>query len=73
MLCLIQPLAMSAELDFYRDVYPVLKANCISCHNKTTAKGDLNNNELVNYKEIKFRLQNGMWQRLAETEYGDHF
>jgi type IV pilus assembly protein PilA len=38
-----------------------------------TAKGDLNNNELVNYKEIKFRLQNSMWQRLAESEYGDHF
>src|SRR3954464_5461467 len=42
MLGLIQPLATSAELDFYRDVYPVLKANCISCHNKTTTKGDLN-------------------------------
>lgn len=31
-----------ADLDFYRDVYPVLKANCISCHNKTTTKGGLN-------------------------------
>lgn len=31
-----------AELDFYRDVYPFLKANCISCHNKTTTKADLN-------------------------------
>jgi len=41
-LLLIQPLAMGAEIDFYRDVYPVLKANCISCHNKTTTKGDLN-------------------------------
>ena len=41
-LSLIQPLAMGAEIDFYRDVYPVLKANCISCHNKTTTKGDLN-------------------------------
>lgn len=30
------------ELDYYRDVYPFLKANCISCHNKTTAKADLN-------------------------------
>ncbi len=33
---------MAAETDFYRDVYPVLKANCISCHNKTTTKADLN-------------------------------
>jgi WD40 repeat protein len=40
--CLIQTVAMSAELDFYRDVYPVLKANCISCHNKTTTKAGLN-------------------------------
>lgn len=31
-----------AELDFYRDVYPFLKTNCISCHNKTTTKADLN-------------------------------
>lgn len=39
----IAPLiATGAEIDFYRDVYPVLKANCISCHNKTTTKGGLN-------------------------------
>ena len=33
---------VSAELDFYRDVQPFLKTNCISCHNKTTTKADLN-------------------------------
>ena len=32
----------AAETDFYRDVYPFLKANCISCHNKTTTKAGLN-------------------------------
>lgn len=32
----------AADLDFYSDVYPFLKANCISCHNKTTTKADLN-------------------------------
>lgn len=32
----------SADLEFYRDVYPFLKTNCISCHNKTTAKAGLN-------------------------------
>ncbi|MFT5467156.1 MAG: WD40 repeat protein [Verrucomicrobiales bacterium] len=37
---LVAPLA--AETDFYRDVYPFLKANCISCHNKTTTKAGLN-------------------------------
>ena len=30
------------DLDFYRDVYPFLKTNCISCHNKTTTKAHLN-------------------------------
>ena len=34
--------AECSESDFYRDVYPVLKANCISCHNKTTHKASLN-------------------------------
>ena len=34
--------AAPAEPDFYRDVYPFLKANCISCHNKTTTKAALN-------------------------------
>lgn len=34
--------AQAADLDFYKDVYPFLKANCISCHNKTTTKADLN-------------------------------
>src|SRR5688572_4212935 len=41
-LCLIQSMAMSAEVDFYRDIYPTLKANCIACHNKTTTKAELN-------------------------------
>jgi WD40 repeat protein len=31
-----------AEIDYFRDVYPILKANCISCHNKTTTKAGLN-------------------------------
>jgi WD40 repeat protein len=34
--------AIAADLDFYKDVYPFLKTNCISCHNKTTTKADLN-------------------------------
>jgi len=32
----------SENPDFYRDVFPFLKANCISCHNKTTTKAGLN-------------------------------
>jgi WD40 repeat protein len=31
-----------AEKDFFRDVYPFLKGNCIACHNKTTTKAGLN-------------------------------
>ncbi|MFZ4763944.1 MAG: c-type cytochrome domain-containing protein [Roseimicrobium sp.] len=34
--------AMAADLDFYRDIEPFLKANCIACHNKTTTKAELN-------------------------------
>jgi hypothetical protein len=33
---------LAAEPDFYQDVFPFLKANCISCHNKTTTKAGLN-------------------------------
>jgi len=40
-LCSSMP-ALAVDLDYYRDVYPFLKANCISCHNKTTTKADLN-------------------------------
>lgn len=32
----------AAELDFATDIQPILKANCIACHNKTTTKADLN-------------------------------
>ena len=42
LLGLLSPAAVFAEPDFYRDIYPVLKANCISCHNKTTHKAGLN-------------------------------
>ena len=34
--------ASADEPDFYRDVYPFLKENCVSCHNKTTTKAGLN-------------------------------
>ncbi len=34
--------SVNAEVDFYKDVYPILKANCISCHNKTTTESSLN-------------------------------
>ena len=40
--CLVNPVATGAEIDFYRDVYPVLKSNCVTCHNKTTTKAALN-------------------------------
>ncbi len=30
-----------AEVDFYRDVFPILKANCLACHNKTTHESSL--------------------------------
>jgi WD40 repeat protein len=40
--CLANLSATGAEIDFYRDVYPVLKSNCIACHNKTTTKAALN-------------------------------
>jgi WD40 repeat protein len=39
---LLSSSAFAADLDFYKDVYPFLKTNCISCHNKTTTKADLN-------------------------------
>jgi WD40 repeat protein len=38
----VASMLQAADLDFYQDVYPFLKANCISCHNKTTTKADLN-------------------------------
>lgn len=41
LLC-ISTATRAADLEFYRDVYPFLKTNCISCHNKTTTKADLN-------------------------------
>ncbi|MDF1812471.1 MAG: hypothetical protein P1V20_09655 [Verrucomicrobiales bacterium] len=34
--------ASPSEPDYYEDVYPFLKTNCISCHNKTTTKAGLN-------------------------------
>ncbi|SIN79543.1 WD40 repeat [Singulisphaera sp. GP187] len=40
--CLVAPLATGVEIDFYRDVYPILKSKCVACHNKTTTKAALN-------------------------------
>ena len=41
-LCLGQPSADAGDIDFYQDIYPILKSNCIACHNKTTTKAALN-------------------------------
>jgi WD40 repeat protein len=41
-LSLTQAAEPAAAPDYYRDVFPFLKANCISCHNKTTDKAGLN-------------------------------
>lgn len=38
----IAALKRDKPVDFPSEVYPVLKANCIACHNKTTTKGGLN-------------------------------
>lgn len=40
-LCTTSSGVVAADPDFFRDVHPFLKANCISCHNKTTTKADL--------------------------------
>ena len=34
--------ALRAEKDYFRDVYPFLRGNCVACHNKTTTKAGLN-------------------------------
>ncbi|MBU6301265.1 MAG: hypothetical protein KGS60_06920 [Verrucomicrobia bacterium] len=41
-LLLFAAAAGADEPDFYRDVYPFLKENCVACHNKTTTKAGLN-------------------------------
>ncbi|MEZ5943570.1 MAG: c-type cytochrome domain-containing protein [Planctomycetaceae bacterium] len=39
----IQPAdpALGREVDFYRDVYPILEAKCLACHNAAVKEGDL--------------------------------
>lgn len=39
---LLTSIAAAADVDYYRDVYPILKSNCVSCHNTTTTEGGLN-------------------------------
>ena len=38
----INTVTRNSPVGFYRDIHPILKANCIACHNKTTTKADLN-------------------------------
>ncbi len=38
----VAKLNRATPVDFPTEVYPVLKANCIACHNKTTTKASLN-------------------------------
>lgn len=38
----VATVSRKAPVDFPSEVHPVLKANCIACHNKTTTKGGLN-------------------------------
>ena len=36
------PLTQGATINFEKQLWPVLKDNCLACHNKTTTKGELN-------------------------------
>jgi len=36
------PATALAEVDFYKDVFPALKANCVACHNARKAEASLN-------------------------------
>ncbi len=36
-----EAVALGRPVEFERDVYPILEANCIACHNVTVAEGDL--------------------------------
>jgi len=38
----IKKVKRKSLVDFDNEIFPFLKANCISCHNKTTSKGELN-------------------------------
>jgi len=38
----IKKVKHKSPVDFDKEIFPFLKANCISCHNKTTTKADLN-------------------------------
>lgn len=38
----VKRLDRKTTVDFEREILPMLKANCLACHNKTTTKGDLN-------------------------------
>jgi WD40 repeat protein len=38
----IAPVERSEPVDFAREIYPVLKRNCLACHNATRAKANLN-------------------------------
>ena len=36
-----EAVALGRPVEFERDVYPILEANCIACHNVTVSEGDL--------------------------------
>ncbi len=36
-----EEIALGRPVEFERDVYPILEANCIACHNVTVSEGDL--------------------------------
>ena len=36
-----EAIALGRPVEFERDVYPILEANCIACHNVTVSEGDL--------------------------------
>src|SRR5262245_6866832 len=38
----IAPPERNEPVDFAREIYPVLKRNCLACHNATRAKASLN-------------------------------
>lgn len=55
-----------ADVEFYRDIRPILQRSCVQCHNQTQNAGALNLNDLSMFGNVP-----GDYKRLADDQDAD--
>lgn len=62
--------AKKTDINFEKEIFPIIKANCIGCHNKDNAKHNVSFPDKMTLEDAKKNPR--LWRRSAREVKGGH-